>query len=194
MISRRPNPAEQTIDRTVGVRTIESPIGTITVEATPQGVRRVSFIGDWDGAPPPRPDPGSLRADPHAESAGTRMADRAAAQLLEYFNDERQAFDVPLDLPGTGGSEFQQRVWEAVRGIAFGRTASYGAIAARIGKPPGASRAVGLANGANPLAIIVPCHRVIGATGRLTGYAGGLARKSWLLDFENAAERLPLGG
>ncbi|MGP1346722.1 MAG: methylated-DNA--[protein]-cysteine S-methyltransferase [Phycisphaerales bacterium] len=197
MTSRRTGLREQKIDRTVGQRTIESPLGTIIVEATPMGVCRVCFADEWNGGRPPKPDPLVPRAhpsEPQAEHAGADMADRAAAQLLEYFNDDRRAFDVPLDLSGAGGTEFQKRVWEAVRGIAFGRTASYRTIAARIAKPAGASRAVGLANGANPLPILVPCHRVVGATGLLTGYAGGLARKSWLLEFESADERLPLGG
>ena len=92
-------------------------------------------------------------------------------------------------LRGTG-TDFQQRVWERLREIPFGTTASYGEIASRLGMPPGASRAVGLANGANPLAIVVPCHRVIGADGSLTGYAGGLERKRYLLGLESAKDTL----
>ena len=101
-------------------------------------------------------------------------------QIDAYFAGELTEFDVTLSLDGT---PFQQQVWSALQGIPFGETASYGEVAARIGRPT-ASRAVGLANGRNPVAIIVPCHRVIGSTGALTGYAAGLDRKQKLLDLE----------
>jgi methylated-DNA-[protein]-cysteine S-methyltransferase len=104
----------------------------------------------------------------------------AATQLEEYFAGERKVFDLPLGPEGTG---FQRMVWRALEAIRFGETRSYGTIAQAIGRPS-ASRAVGAANGKNPLAIIVPCHRVIGATGALTGYAGGMAAKHWLLEHE----------
>ena len=107
----------------------------------------------------------------------------AARQLEEYFGGARRRFDLPLRLEGT---PFQRRVWQALLDIPFGDTESYGQLARRIGNP-GASRAVGLANNRNPVAIIVPCHRVIGADGSLTGYGGGLDRKSWLLVHEVAA-------
>jgi methylated-DNA-[protein]-cysteine S-methyltransferase len=103
-----------------------------------------------------------------------------ATQLEMYFAGERTDFDVPLRLEGT---DFQRGVWEALRKIPYGETCSYGELAARVGSP-GASRAVGLASGHNPIAIIVPCHRVVGADGRLTGYGGGLERKRFLLDLE----------
>lgn len=103
-----------------------------------------------------------------------------AAQLEAYFEGERTDFDVPLHLRGT---TFQRKVWEALRAIPYGRTCTYGELARRIGAP-GAARAVGLANGRNPVSVIVPCHRVVGADGRLTGYGGGLARKQFLLDLE----------
>jgi methylated-DNA-[protein]-cysteine S-methyltransferase len=109
---------------------------------------------------------------------------RARTQLTAYFAGELREFDLPLD---PAGSEFQQRVWEQLSLIAYGETASYGQIAQRLGKTNAASRAVGLANGRNPLPIVVPCHRVIGADGSLTGYAGGLDRKTVLLDLENGA-------
>lgn len=109
------------------------------------------------------------------------VLDEAKSQLTAYFAGTRREFNLPLALRGT---EFQLRVWEQLRGIAFGTTTSYGQIAARLGMRPGASRAVGLANGANPIAIIVPCHRVIGSKGTLIGYAGGLHRKRLLLDHE----------
>ena len=102
------------------------------------------------------------------------------AQLDEYFAGDRKSFDVELDATGT---RFQRQVWESLRAIPYGETRSYGEIAHRIGKPK-AVRAVGRANGANPIAVIVPCHRVIGADGTLTGYGGGLDRKAKLLALE----------
>ncbi len=110
------------------------------------------------------------------------LFDQAATQLAAYFAGELQAFDLPL---AAGGTAFQQRVWAALKEIPFGQTWSYGQLALHIGAP-GASRAVGLANGRNPLSIVVPCHRVIGANGSLTGYGGGLERKRWLLAHEQA--------
>jgi len=107
-------------------------------------------------------------------------------QLEEYFAGERTRFDLPLAPRGTS---FQQRVWKALLGVAFGRTASYGEIARAIGRPE-ASRAVGAANGKNPIAIIIPCHRIIGSSGALVGYAGGLPTKKWLLAHEHSQRRL----
>jgi methylated-DNA-[protein]-cysteine S-methyltransferase len=103
-------------------------------------------------------------------------------QLSEYFAGERTAFDFPLKLEGNG---FERRVWEALRTIPYGTTTTYGELAARLGAPD-AARAVGAANGRNPIAIVVPCHRVIGAGGKLTGYGGGLDRKRALLAHEGA--------
>jgi methylated-DNA-[protein]-cysteine S-methyltransferase len=108
------------------------------------------------------------------------VLDDAARQLADYFAGERTDFDLPLRPTGT---EFQLRVWEALRGIPYGETISYGELARRVGNPS-ASRAVGLANGRNPISIVVPCHRVIGADGSLTGYGGGMDRKRLLLDLE----------
>jgi methylated-DNA-[protein]-cysteine S-methyltransferase len=107
----------------------------------------------------------------------------AAAQLAAYFAGERTEFDLPL---APCGSRFQLAVWEELTRIPYGKTVSYGQVAAAIGKSPVASRAVGLANGRNPISIIVPCHRVIGADGSLTGYGWGLDRKEWLLRHEGA--------
>jgi methylated-DNA-[protein]-cysteine S-methyltransferase len=104
-------------------------------------------------------------------------------QLTEYFAGRRTLFDLPVTLEGT---EFQRTVWAALREIPYGETVSYGELADRLGRPT-ASRAVGLANGKNPIGIIVPCHRVVGAKGDLTGYGGGLDRKRFLLDFERGA-------
>jgi methylated-DNA-[protein]-cysteine S-methyltransferase len=128
-------------------------------------------------------------SEPPAEER-TRTTDvlaTAADQLREYFAGHRRDFDLPLAPQGTG---FQQLVWTALLAIPFGQTRSYGQIAAAIGRPA-ASRAVGAANGSNPIAIIIPCHRVIGSSGKLTGYGGGLPAKRWLLAHEGAAT-LPL--
>jgi methylated-DNA-[protein]-cysteine S-methyltransferase len=110
----------------------------------------------------------------------------AAAQLEEYFTRKRIAFDLPLRPSGT---DFQKRVWNALLEIPCGQTTSYGELATRLGDP-GASRAVGLANGRNPIAIFIPCHRVIGADGSLTGFGGGLERKRFLLEMEGAIRRV----
>jgi methylated-DNA-[protein]-cysteine S-methyltransferase len=107
----------------------------------------------------------------------------AREQLGAYFAGERTTFDLPLDLDA--GSAFQQLVWRALLEIPYGETRSYGRLAASIGRP-GAARAVGLANGRNPIGIVVPCHRVVGADGSLTGYGGGLPRKRWLLGHETS--------
>lgn len=107
----------------------------------------------------------------------------AQAQLDAYFAGTLEAFDLPLNASGTA---FQQCVWQALLDIPFGHTQSYGELAKRIDNPK-ASRAVGLANGRNPISIIIPCHRVIGANGSLTGYGGGIERKRWLLDHESGA-------
>lgn len=111
----------------------------------------------------------------------------AVAQLDAYFDGELTEFDLPLNPMGT---PFQLRVWEELQTIPYGVTVSYAEVAARIGQPA-ASRAVGLANGRNPLAIVIPCHRVIGANGSLTGYGGGLQRKRWLLDLEARVSSQP---
>jgi methylated-DNA-[protein]-cysteine S-methyltransferase len=109
----------------------------------------------------------------------------ARQQLRAYFAEELRAFDLPLALHGT---EFQRRVWQELLNIPYGQTVSYGELACRLGQPK-ASRAVGLANGRNPISIVVPCHRVVGSNGTLTGYGGGLPRKRWLLDHESGVPR-----
>ncbi len=108
----------------------------------------------------------------------------AVAQLTAYFARERRAFDLPL---APNGTEFQQRVWKQLQAIGYGETASYGEVARGLGMTNAASRAVGLANGRNPIPIVIPCHRVIGADGSLTGYAGGVDRKQLLLELEQDA-------
>ena len=115
------------------------------------------------------------------ERGGSPVLTEVHRQLTDYFAGRRRVFDLPLRPPGT---DFQRRVWALVSDIAWGHTITYGAIASDLGLPPGASRAVGAANGANPVPVVVPCHRVIGADGTLTGYAGGLPRKATLLRLE----------
>jgi methylated-DNA-[protein]-cysteine S-methyltransferase len=111
----------------------------------------------------------------------------AREQLAEYFAGERTSFDLPMQLEG---SAFQRTVWHALTRIPYGQTISYGELARRVGRPA-ASRAVGLANGRNPISIVVPCHRVIGSSGALTGYGGGIERKRWLLAHERGQAELP---
>jgi methylated-DNA-[protein]-cysteine S-methyltransferase len=131
-----------------------------------------------------------LHFPPHDVDASWERDDPAftdvARQLDEYFAGTRTQFDIPLHPTGT---PFQLKVWEQLREIPYGETISYGALARRLASP-NASRAVGLANGRNPIAIIIPCHRVIGANGSLTGYGGGLDRKRFLLGLEVGADRL----
>lgn len=151
--------------------TIDSPVGPLTLAGRGSTLMHLRMDGQSH-----EPDHSGWRpAKPGA------FAD-AAAQLDAYFAGELTEFDVDLDLAGT---DFQRRVWAALRTISYGQTRSYGEIAAQIGSPD-ASRAVGLANGRNPISIIVPCHRVIGSSGSLTGYGGGIARKRFLLDLETA--------
>lgn len=166
---------------------LESPLGPVFIGGSDAGLHRVDFLGspqrdglDEAGAVAllERECGETARRDPQA-AAGT------AAQLREYFAGERDRFDLPLAPRGTA---FQLRVWEALREIPYGETATYGEIAATIGKPS-ASRAVGAANGRNPIGVVVPCHRIIGADGTLTGYGGGLDRKAWLLNLEASALR-----
>lgn len=150
-----------------------SPVGPITLVAADDALVAL-HMSQQRYAPPPE-DLG----EPSDQQDGGVLAE-AARQLAEYFDGSRTEFDLPLVMDGTS---FQRRVWTALRGIPYGRTVSYGQLADRIGQPS-ASRAVGLANGRNPIGIIVPCHRVIGANGSLTGYGGGIERKSYLLAHE----------
>jgi methylated-DNA-[protein]-cysteine S-methyltransferase len=150
-------------------RTIDSPVGPLTIAGAGGVVHHLRM--DAQSYPPP--GQASWRADDGA------FGD-VVAQLGAYFAGALTAFDVALRLEG---SEFQRRVWQALLDIPFGETRSYGALARQLGAP-GAARAVGLANGHNPIGIIVPCHRVIGADGSLTGYGGGIERKRHLLDHE----------
>lgn len=120
-------------------------------------------------------------AQPRGTRAPDEVLDQAEQQLSEYFDGTRTEFDLPL---ASEGSEFQKKVWAELRRIPYGETATYGDIARRLGYEPVISRAVGTANASNPLPIVVPCHRVIGSDGKLTGYAGGIDRKRTLLELE----------
>ncbi len=155
---------------------IDSPVGRLLLAGDGESLIQVSF----QAGPRPRQAPDGWVADP----APFRDA---IAQLGDYFDGRRRGFDLPLEPRGT---EFQRRVWRALTDIPYGKTISYGELARRIGQPS-ASRAVGLANGANPLPIIVPCHRVIGANGSLTGFGGGLPIKRQLLALEGATPERP---
>jgi methylated-DNA-[protein]-cysteine S-methyltransferase len=150
---------------------IESPIGRLMIRTD-----GVALTGLYMDVPGRNPKPtGEWALDP---SAGPLPA--AMSQLNEYFAGSRRDFDLPLRMQGT---LFQQRVWQRLTEIRYGEILSYGELAKRVGNA-NASRAVGLANGSNPISIVVPCHRVIGANGSLTGYGGGLERKRWLLAHE----------
>ncbi len=152
-------------------RIIESPVGPLTLAGNDKALTNLHMQNQ--SHPPKGRDAWVLD-----EQAFPEVLD----QIDAYFAGELTEFDVTLSLEGT---PFQRQVWSTLRGIPFGETVSYGEVAARIGRPA-ASRAVGLANGRNPVAIIVPCHRVVGSTGTLTGYAAGLARKQKLLDLEQS--------
>lgn len=157
-------------------RTIDSPIGLLTLAGRGPTLTNLRMV-DQTYEP--------SRAD---WTLDDRAFPDAVEQLEDYFAGERQDFDLRLVLEGTA---FQHRVWEALRTIPYGETRSYGEIAEQIGSPA-AFRAVGLANGHNPIAVIVPCHRVIGANGSLTGFGGGLDRKRTLLNLEKNAASLTL--
>jgi methylated-DNA-[protein]-cysteine S-methyltransferase len=158
---------------------IPSPLGALLLTADDGALTGVHFPGQKHDRPP---QPDWQRADDEPVLAAAR------AQLAEYFDGRRAGFDLPLALHGTS---FQRAVWQALLSVPFGATSTYGAIAAAIGRPS-AVRAVGAAIGANPIGIIVPCHRIIGRGGRLTGYAGGLDRKAKLLALEDRAARFAL--
>jgi methylated-DNA-[protein]-cysteine S-methyltransferase len=145
-------------------RWIDSPIGGLRLHAQAGLLTAIDFDADRRGA---------RIADP--------VLDQAEQQLTEYFDGTRTEFDLPL---ASEGSEFQKKVWAELQRIPYGETATYGDIAQRLGYEPVISRAVGVANASNRLPIVVPCHRVIGSDGKLTGYAGGIERKQALLELE----------
>lgn len=156
---------------------IDSPIGALHLVASDSGLRRISWPHEvhteHDGLGP--------------DDAHPVLVD-AAQQLAEYFAGDRREFDLPLDLDGT---DFQRQAWLALADVPYGETVSYGEQAERIGRP-GASRAVGAANAKNPVPIVLPCHRVVGADGSLTGFAGGLELKRKLLAHERSQQSLDI--
>lgn len=160
---------------------IESPVGMLVLGANERAITVLS----WEDAPvvhgEGRSGVGEVSASGHPVLA------RAALELEEYFSGRRRTFDVPVEAAGT---EFQQQAWQVLRSIDFGCTISYAEQARRMGRPS-AVRAVGGANGRNPVGIIVPCHRVIGADGSLTGFGGGLGVKQWLLEHERGVLEQP---
>lgn len=147
--------------------TIDSPVGWLRLAGTPDALTQIAFLDERPGDDAETPTP---------------LLEEAARQLTAYFAGELTHFELPLAPHGT---DFQRRVWAALCDIPYGETASYGDIARRLSLTAGGARAVGVANATNPIAIVVPCHRVIGADGTLTGYAGGLPRKRFLLDLES---------
>lgn len=161
----------------VSYRYHPSPIGPLLLAASERGLRAVYMRAQRHV--PDEPDPRWSPASP-GDPLEFAILERTGTQLDEYFAGARPAFEVPLDVVGT---PFQRAVWSGLCAIGYGETLSYGELARRIGNP-GAVRAVGLANGRNPVSIVVPCHRVIGANGSMTGYGGGLERKVFLLDLE----------
>ncbi|MCG7387756.1 MULTISPECIES: methylated-DNA--[protein]-cysteine S-methyltransferase [Pantoea] len=150
---------------------VSTPVGELKLVASERGLAAILWKND---------DPHGSRFLPQTRDEAHPVLIEAERQLREYFAGERRCFTLPLDFVGT---EFQKKVWNALVAIPFGETRSYSEIARQIGHPQ-AVRAVGAANGRNPLSIVAPCHRVIGANGKLTGFAGGLEVKAFLLDLE----------
>ena len=153
----------------------DSPVGRLTLISSDVGLRAVLWPDDEE----------RVRIGQWIEQVEHPILTKTAAQLEEYFGHERTNFDLPLDPVGT---EFQHLVWRRLQSIPYGETTSYGAVAASVDRPE-AARAVGAANGRNPISIIVPCHRVIAASGALAGFAGGLGVKQQLLDHESELNR-----
>ncbi len=149
----------------VDFATLPSPVGVLTIGADATGITAIAFPGEMPAV---------------AGTATSPLIREAVRQLRAYFAGQLTRFELPLSPAGTA---FQKSVWQALLAVPYGATESYGEIAAAVGNPR-ASRAVGLANGRNPIAIVVPCHRIIGHDGSLTGYGGGLDRKRWLLAHE----------
>lgn len=163
------------MEKALFYKSMKSPVGELKLVASAGGLAAVL----WESDDPARVRLGLLtRDDAHP------VLVKAERQLAEYFRGERRSFDLPLDFHGT---EFQKAVWAGLLEIPYGETRSYGQLAQRL-KRPKASRAVGAANGKNPISIITPCHRVIGASGKLTGFAGGLEAKAFLLGLEGRTE------
>jgi len=160
---------------TLSSTTLDTPVGVLTLVASDSGLRAVLWPDD-------RPERVRLDAIDGDSPAARHVLDEATTQLLEYFAGERTEFDVPLDAVGT---DFQRQAWKVLSTIPYGRTITYGEQAQSLGGA-NKSRAVGAANGRNPISIVVPCHRVVGRDGSLTGFAGGVDTKAWLLQHEQA--------
>lgn len=158
------------------------PFGELTVVASDKGVRYITFENDAH--------PKSYQNMSVIDDASHPVVARTVAQLHEYIKGTRRTFDVPLDLVGT---EFQVQAWNALAKVPYGTTASYAQQAASIGRPK-ATRAIGAANGRNPVVVVLPCHRIVGADGSLTGFGGGLPVKKWLLDHEANVAQGPKAG
>ena len=170
---------------------VSTPLGDMLALSSDEGLCALEFVGPVNShrRSPSKTGGRVVRLErrlakwfpPHEiEERESKTISRTRAWLRAYFDGESLDMDLPLDMRGAA---FEKKVWKELLRIQPGETTSYGAIAKKLGTP-GASRAVGLANGANPIAIVVPCHRVIGSTGSLTGYGGGLERKTWLIDHE----------
>ena len=160
-----------------------SQLGDLLLAATAEGLAGVWFEEHAGGAAERArlaARAASNASDGSGDAAAASVLADARAQLEEYFAGARRAFDIPL---APGGTDFQRRVWGELSRIPFGETVTYGELATRVGVPT-AVRAVGAANGQNPVSVVVPCHRVVGASGKLTGYGGGIERKRWLLAHE----------
>lgn len=153
-------------------KTMRTPVGELTLVGSDRGLAAILWEND---------KPGRVRLNIVGRDDKHPVLLEAGQQLGEYFAGKRQRFTVKLDFAGT---DFQKQVWRALLAIPFGQTRSYGEIAKQLGNPK-AVRAVGAANGKNPISIIAPCHRVIGTNGKLTGFAGGLENKAWLLQLES---------
>jgi methylated-DNA-[protein]-cysteine S-methyltransferase len=155
-------------------KTMKSPVGELKLVASDKGLAAILWEND---------DPLRVRLSPLVENKNHPVLLAAERQLNDYFAGKLKAFSLELDFAGT---EFQKQVWDALLTIPFGETRSYGEIAKQIGRPT-AGRAVGAANGKNPISIVAPCHRVVGSNGKLTGFAGGLEAKAFLLGLESPA-------
>ena len=160
-----------------------SPLGELVLTASDTALKGVFFPVRRNRS---APEEQSGWVEDDGRGLASALLARVRRQLTEYFEGTRTTFDLPLD---AAGSAFERRVWDLLRTVPYGATTSYGELARRLGDPR-ATRAVGAANGKNPIPIIVPCHRVVGARGELTGFGGGLDRKRWLLEHEGALLRL----
>jgi len=172
----KPQASKQQVSKQYVCKTVASPVGHLKLVASADGLAAILWEND---------DPGRVRRNIVGEDTRHPILLAAERQLAEYFAGRRASFDLPLDFAGT---DFQKEVWRALLTIPFGETRTYAQIARQVGRPA-AVRAVGAANGKNPLSIVAPCHRVIGSNGELTGFAGGLDAKAYLLRLEGAQPR-----